>query len=44
MGMLQASPDGAVRMMGLPVSFDGHRPASIGLAPELGADNEAWAE
>jgi crotonobetainyl-CoA:carnitine CoA-transferase CaiB-like acyl-CoA transferase len=44
MGMVQTSPDGAVRMVGLPLSFDGTRPASGGLAPELGQDNEVWPD
>ncbi len=39
MGMLQTSPDGRVRTMGLPISFDGERPPSRGTAPALGADN-----
>ena len=41
MGMVQTSPDGAVRTMGLHISFDGTRPPSRGTAPELGADNVA---
>jgi crotonobetainyl-CoA:carnitine CoA-transferase CaiB-like acyl-CoA transferase len=36
MGMLQTSPDGKVRIVGLPVSFDGVRPVNPGVAPKLG--------
>ena len=39
LGMIQTSPDGSVRTVGLPISFDGIRPAYRGLAPALGANN-----
>ncbi len=38
-GMIQTSPDGSVRTIGLPISFDGVRPDYRGVAPGLGADN-----
>jgi crotonobetainyl-CoA:carnitine CoA-transferase CaiB-like acyl-CoA transferase len=39
MAVLQTSPDGTLRTMGLPLSFNGHRPAYTAKAPALGADN-----
>ncbi|MSP66575.1 MAG: CoA transferase [Alphaproteobacteria bacterium] len=38
LGMIQPSPDGAMRLMGLPLSFDGVRPAFRSRPPALGAD------
>jgi crotonobetainyl-CoA:carnitine CoA-transferase CaiB-like acyl-CoA transferase len=40
-GMLQTSPDGSLRAMGLPLSFDGERPPFARMAPGLGEDNDA---
>jgi len=40
-GMLQTSPDGSLRTMGLPLSFDGERPPFARMAPGLGEDNDA---
>jgi crotonobetainyl-CoA:carnitine CoA-transferase CaiB-like acyl-CoA transferase len=40
LGMLQQSADGKFNLMGLPISFDGVRPALRSSAPELGADTE----
>lgn len=37
LGMLQPSPDGAIALLGLPVSFDGARPAFRKPPPALGA-------
>lgn len=39
-GMIQSSPEADFRLLGLPVSFDGERPAFGGPAPELGADTQ----
>lgn len=39
-GMLQASPDGALEVIGLPLQFDGTRPPFARRAPALGADNQ----
>jgi crotonobetainyl-CoA:carnitine CoA-transferase CaiB-like acyl-CoA transferase len=39
LGILQAAPDGGERLIGLPLSFDGHRPPYRRPAPRLGADN-----
>jgi crotonobetainyl-CoA:carnitine CoA-transferase CaiB-like acyl-CoA transferase len=39
LGMLQTSPDGDVTLLGLPLSFDGIRPAFRRSAPSLGAHN-----
>jgi len=38
LGIVQSSPDGRVRTVGMPVSFDGERPAYERMAPGLGAD------
>jgi crotonobetainyl-CoA:carnitine CoA-transferase CaiB-like acyl-CoA transferase len=38
LGMLPATPDGAMRLIGLPLSFDGVRPAIRSAPPALGAD------
>jgi crotonobetainyl-CoA:carnitine CoA-transferase CaiB-like acyl-CoA transferase len=40
-GMIQAPAGTDLRLMGLPLSFDGERPAPRHMAPELGADNAA---
>ena len=40
LGMLQPSPDGAITLLGLPLSFDGHRPQFRRSPPALGADPE----
>ncbi|MGE0718624.1 MAG: CaiB/BaiF CoA transferase family protein [Alphaproteobacteria bacterium] len=39
LGMLQKTPDGRMDIFGLPMSFDGERPAMRNAAPALGADN-----
>ena len=39
LGILQDSPDGRLRNVGLPLSFDGVRPAYATVAPALGQDN-----
>ena len=39
-GMLQPSPDGALAVVGLPLTFDGARPPFTTRAPALGADNQ----
>ncbi|MCW3474043.1 CaiB/BaiF CoA transferase family protein [Limobrevibacterium gyesilva] len=39
MGMLQTGPEGGLRTMGLPLSFDGVRPPYERMAPALGAHN-----
>ncbi|HEY0106538.1 MAG TPA: CoA transferase [Rhizomicrobium sp.] len=41
LGMLQLSPDGALRLPGLPVTFDGERPAFARRAPRLGEHNHS---
>jgi len=41
LGIIQPSPDGAMRLMGLPLSFDGARPAFRRRPPALGADTDA---
>lgn len=41
LGILQDSPDGKLRTIGLPLSFDGVRPGYETGAPALGADNAA---
>lgn len=41
MEMLQTLPGSGLRVVGLPLSFDGVRPAPTGGAPKLGADNAA---
>lgn len=40
LGMLQKTPDGRMDIFGLPMSFDGQRPAMRNAAPELGADTD----
>lgn len=40
-GMLQVVPGLGKSLMGLPISFDGARPAVRGMAPLLGADTDA---
>ena len=40
MGMIQTGPDGTVRTVGLPVSFDGTRSSFAREAPKLGEHNE----
>lgn len=40
-GMLQPVPGLGKSLMGLPISFDGERPAVRAMAPSLGADTEA---
>jgi crotonobetainyl-CoA:carnitine CoA-transferase CaiB-like acyl-CoA transferase len=37
LGMMQASPDGDISLLGLPISFDGQRPAFRKSPPALGA-------
>ncbi len=39
-GMVQASPDGALEVVGLPLQFDGTRPPFTRRAPALGADTQ----
>ncbi len=41
MEMLQTLPGSGLRVVGLPLNFDGVRPAPAGGAPRLGADNAA---
>lgn len=41
LGILQSFREEDVTLVGLPLSFDGERPAFTGLSPRLGADNEA---
>ena len=38
----QGTGDDSMRLIGLPVSFDGRRPPLRNLAPALGADNDDW--
>jgi len=38
----QATADASMKLIGLPLSFDGCRPPLRRLAPPLGADNEEW--
>ena len=40
LGMMQRSPDGAITLFGLPLSFDGERPTFRRSPPKLGADTE----
>ena len=40
LGILQETGDEAMKLVGLPLSFDGERPPLRNLAPRLGADNE----
>jgi crotonobetainyl-CoA:carnitine CoA-transferase CaiB-like acyl-CoA transferase len=40
LGIVQPSPDGAITLVGLPLSFDGERPPFRMRPPELGADTE----
>lgn len=40
-GILQESPDGQFRIMGLPLKFDGKRPEFTATAPQLGNANQA---
>jgi crotonobetainyl-CoA:carnitine CoA-transferase CaiB-like acyl-CoA transferase len=40
LGMIQASPDGTARLLGLPVSFDTVRPAFVRMPPALGEHTE----
>jgi crotonobetainyl-CoA:carnitine CoA-transferase CaiB-like acyl-CoA transferase len=42
LGIVQETGDDEMRLIGLPVSFDGERPPLRNIAPSLGADNEAW--
>ena len=39
LGIIQQRPDGDLRLVGLPLSFDGIRPAFAKAAPALGEDN-----
>jgi crotonobetainyl-CoA:carnitine CoA-transferase CaiB-like acyl-CoA transferase len=39
LGQIQSSPDGILRLVGLPLSFDGVRPAFVQRAPGLGEHN-----
>jgi len=41
LGIAQEAGDG-MKLMGLPVSFNGERPPLRNLAPPLGADNDEW--
>jgi formyl-CoA transferase len=38
--LLQPTPDGALKLTGLPLSFDGERPPLRHPAPDLGADTD----
>ena len=40
LGIVQASPDGSMSLVGLPVSFNGMRPPLRMNPPALGADND----
>jgi crotonobetainyl-CoA:carnitine CoA-transferase CaiB-like acyl-CoA transferase len=40
LGMLQPSPDGTITLLGLPLSFDGERPAFRRMPPTLGQHTE----
>jgi crotonobetainyl-CoA:carnitine CoA-transferase CaiB-like acyl-CoA transferase len=40
LGMMQQSPDGAITLLGLPLSFDGKRPTFRKSPPHLGADTK----
>lgn len=40
LGILQSTPNGQVTTMGLPISFDGQRPALAGNGPALGAHDD----
>jgi crotonobetainyl-CoA:carnitine CoA-transferase CaiB-like acyl-CoA transferase len=40
LGMMQQSPDGAISLLGLPLSFDGERPGFRRSPPTLGADTK----
>jgi crotonobetainyl-CoA:carnitine CoA-transferase CaiB-like acyl-CoA transferase len=40
LGIVQASPDGSMSLVGLPVSFNGTRPPLRMNPPALGADND----
>ena len=40
LGMAQEMPDPKMKLLGLPLSFDGERPPLRNIAPELGADND----
>jgi crotonobetainyl-CoA:carnitine CoA-transferase CaiB-like acyl-CoA transferase len=44
LGIVQETGDDEMRLIGLPVSFDGERPPLRNIAPSLGADNEAFWE
>ncbi|MCC7274101.1 MAG: CoA transferase [Alphaproteobacteria bacterium] len=44
LGMLQRTPDGRMDILGLPLSFDGERPALRNAAPALGADTDTILE
>lgn len=39
LGILQPAPEGNLRLVGLPLQFDGERPAFLKRAPKLGASN-----
>jgi crotonobetainyl-CoA:carnitine CoA-transferase CaiB-like acyl-CoA transferase len=38
----QETGDESMKLIGLPISFDGERPPLRNLAPRLGADNDGW--
>jgi len=40
LGMMQNTPDGAMRLMGLPISFDGERPKTRSAPPALGSGSD----
>jgi crotonobetainyl-CoA:carnitine CoA-transferase CaiB-like acyl-CoA transferase len=40
LNIIQDAPDGEIRLVGLPISFDGVRPPLGHAGPELGADND----
>jgi len=40
LGILQSTPNGQVTTIGLPISFDGQRPALAGNGPALGAHDD----
>jgi len=40
LGMLQPSPDGTIKLLGIPLSFDGERPAFRRMPPTIGQHTE----
>jgi crotonobetainyl-CoA:carnitine CoA-transferase CaiB-like acyl-CoA transferase len=44
LGILGKSAEDEIALVGLPLSFDGHRPPPLGSAPDIGQDNDRLAE